>query len=98
MGGYGISIDGDGIAQLGDRLGSIADLLEEAAARTSELAVYGFPSGTGERAMDGVLGDQELVRVEVCDRLRALRELAHQAGDCFISTEQLIDRRFRGAS
>ncbi|NYF97051.1 hypothetical protein [Janibacter cremeus] len=98
MGGYGISIDGEGIANLGDRLGSIADLLEEAATRTSDVAVYGFPSGTGERAMDGVLGDQELVRVEVCDRLRALRDLAQDAGGCFISAERQIGLLFRGTS
>ncbi|WEV78625.1 hypothetical protein O9K63_02165 [Janibacter cremeus] len=98
MGDDGISIDGEGIARLGERLGDIADGLEDAAARTAETAVYGFPSGTGERALDGVLGDRELVRVEVCGTLRALRDLARHAGGCFISTEQQVDLRFRGGS
>lgn len=97
MGDYGISIDGEGIANLGDRLGSIADLLEDAATRTSSMDVYGFPSSIGARALDGVLGDQELVRVEACVQLRALRDLARDAGGCFINTEQLIDLRVRGA-
>lgn len=98
MGDDGISIDGEGIANLGDHLGGIADLLEDVSTRTSGTDVYGFPSSVGARALDGVLGDQELVRVEVCDQLRALRDLARDAGGCFIRTERQIDLRFRGAS
>lgn len=97
MGEYGIAIDGEGIAALGDRLGDIADQLEEAAKRTTTMQSYGFPSSEGTWALDKVLGDQERARVELCVHLRQLRDLARDAGGCFISTERLVDARFRGA-
>lgn len=96
MGEHGISIDGTGIANLGDQLGAIADQLEDAASATSDMAIYGFPSGVGERGLDKVHGDQERMRIEVCRQLRDLRDLARDAGGCYIRTEQLIDHRFRG--
>lgn len=93
-----ISIDSDGIAQLGDRLGQIADYLEEkAATKTShDYENYGFPGPLAAQAYGSVLGDYELKRKKVCKDLRALRDFARKAGGVYVLTENLIDERNRG--
>ena len=93
-----ITISSAGISGLGDRLGEIADYLEERAqhGRTSMVGTYGFITQEGSMAYDGVLGDYELARIALCTQLRRLRDLARAAGDCYVSTESLLDERHRG--
>lgn len=99
MGGHEeLSIDSDGIAALGTRLGEIAGYLEEKAAHSNRAGVqtYGFPSSVGSSAYSDVVGDYELLRTAVCAQLRELRDLARTAGSWYVATEQMIDPRHRG--
>lgn len=91
-------ISSTGIEGLGHELANIADYLEVAASYTRDGSddTYGFPSPTGWGAMDGILGDYELVRVQLCKDLRNLRALARDAGGCFLLTESAITSRNRG--
>lgn len=93
-----ITISSEGIAGLGDRLGEIADYLEERSghATQSMVGTYGFITFEGSTAYDGVLGDYELARVRVCADLHRLAGLARRAGGCYLSTERLLDERHRG--
>lgn len=89
-------IDGDGIAALGDRLDEIAGLLQEQAQTpmgVDDLAGFIGPSAAG--AMASLLGDFELVRVELDERLHTLAELARAAGACYVDTERTTTQALR---
>lgn len=94
----GMRISSEGVAGLGDRLGEIADYLQERAAGTRAESgdSYGFVGATAIGAYDSVLGDYELARRTICEDLRRLRDLAHDAGACYLETEDVIDQRHRG--
>ncbi|WP_068265207.1 hypothetical protein [Janibacter limosus] len=93
-----ISIDSEGIEGLGRRLSTIADYLEEKAAKANNEAVetFGFPSWDGTNAYESAIGDYELRRKQVCKQLRELGRLAKDAGSWYVETEDLIDERNRG--
>ena len=97
-GDHRISIDSEGIAGLGARLGDIATYLEDKATLSNAEGVrtYGFPTAYGSDGYETALGDFERVRVAACKQLRDLRDLARGAGGCYVETEQLLDRRNRG--
>lgn len=91
-------ISSEAIAGLGDQLGFIADHLQERAASTrgDSGGSHGFVDASAITAYDSVLGDYELARRRVCEDLRRLRDLAHDAGACYLETEDVIDQRHRG--
>ena len=93
----GMRISSEGIAGLGTELGNIADYLESRAAGTRDgtTETYGFVDQSAITAYDSVLGDYELVRKAMCTELRRLRDLARDAGACYLETEDVIDRRNR---
>lgn len=86
-----------GIAELGTALGDIADYLEVRShyARGGSRDDHGFPSATGSRALDSVLGDYERRRIALCKELRGLRDLARRAGPCYVMAEDIADPRTR---
>src|SRR5699024_11835289 len=90
-------ISTEGVAGLGDRLGEIADYLQERASGTRAESgdSYGFVDATAIGAYDSVLGDYELARRTICADLRRLRDLAHDAGACYIENEAVIGQRLR---
>lgn len=92
-----LKISSEGIAQLGVSLGNIADYLEVRAyyTRDGSQEDYGFPTITGAGALDSVLGDYELIRIAMCTRLRGLRDLASDAGACYVQAEDIADPRQR---
>ncbi|QBF46368.1 hypothetical protein [Janibacter limosus] len=98
MGGQRISIDSAGIEGLGRQLSSIADYLEEKAAKANNdlVETFGFPSFEGTNAYEGAIGDYELERTRVCKQLRELARLAKDAGSWYVETEDLVDQRNRG--
>lgn len=98
MGGQRISIDSQGIDSLGRQLKTIADYLEAKAAKANneQVETFGFPSWYGTDAYEGAVGDFELARKRVCKQLRALGDLAKDAGGWYVETEDLIDRRNQG--
>lgn len=93
----GMRISSAGIAGLGNELGNIADYLEARAAdtRDSTTETYGFVDQSAIGAYDSMLGDYELVRKAMCKELRRLRDLARDAGACYVETEDVIDQRNR---
>lgn len=93
-----ISIDSDGIDNLGRQLKAIADFLEEKAAKANNEAVetFGFPSWYGTDAYEVAIGDYELQRIRVCKQLRQLGSLAKDAGSWYVLTEDLVGQRNRG--
>ena len=90
-----LRIDAQAIAALGDRLDQIAAHLQSRAeeSRDSIPDDYGFIGRSAEAALQGILGDYELERVTLCERLRALATLARGAGGCYVDTEDLVVRR-----
>lgn len=90
-------ISSGGIEGLGHQLANIADYLEVAAYYTRNgQKTYGFPTTTGFGAMDTVLGDYELLRIQVCKDLRSLRKAANNAGAVYVLTESYVQNRSGG--
>lgn len=89
-----LRISAEQIAELGRSLGDVADYLEVRAAYTRDAVAddYGFVGVTAEGALHSVLGDYELQRVALCERLRSLDDLARRAGGCYLDTELLVER------
>ncbi|KRE38360.1 hypothetical protein ASG73_05260 [Janibacter sp. Soil728] len=83
---------------MGRQLSSIADYLEEKAAKANNdlVETFGFPSWEGTNAYEEALGDYELERTRVCKQLRELARLAKDAGSWYVDTEDLVDQRNRG--
>lgn len=92
-----LRISPEGIGELGNSLGYIADYLEVRAYYTHDGTQegYGFPTITGSGALDGVMGDYERTRIAMCKELRALRDLARAAGPCYLEADNLSDPRQR---
>lgn len=93
-----LTISSGGIEGLGHQLANIADYLEVAAhyTRGGNQKTYGFPTTTGFGAMDSVLGDYELLRIQVCEDLRSLRTAATNAGAVYVLTESYVQNRSGG--
>lgn len=91
-------ISSGGIQGLGNQLANIADYLEVSAHYTRDggQKTYGFPTTSGRSAMHSVLGDYELLRIQVCKDLRALRTAATSAGEVYVATESYVQGSTRG--
>jgi len=89
-----MEIDASAIAALGDRLRDIADYLEVRAHYTRDGIAddYGFIDVSAAGSFADVLGDYELERIALCDRLRHLDDLAADAGACYLDTEEIVSR------
>lgn len=85
-----IVIDAEAIAALGDRLEEIAGYLEDRALEMSGpgAARHGFIDVSAGGALERTLGDYELSRGRLNDRLLALAELARAASWCYLEVEE----------
>lgn len=86
-----LRISAEDVAALGDRLGEIAEHLESEAAASGS-GDDGFIGPSAQGAVDGLHGDFELERVDLCERLRGLADLARSAGACYLDTEDMVTR------